>query len=118
VAQKVLRAVAPDEPAIAGPIIDQAVKDGNITRAQGDELKAVANEAAKDGRPHLFEHRDLLRDENVREVAGDISRALATQAPSIGGPVIDQAVKDGKLTQEQGDRAKQRLAEMAKRAGG
>jgi len=111
-------AVRKQAPAVAGPIVDQAAKDGKITQAQADELKAVAEEAAKDGRPHLFEHRDLLRDADVREVARDISRALAKQAPSIGGPIIDQAVKDGKLTQAQGERAKQRLAELAKRAGG
>jgi polyhydroxyalkanoate synthesis regulator phasin len=103
---------------VAGPIVDQAVKDGKLTRAQADELKAVAAQAAKDGRPHLFEHRDLLRDADVREVARDISRALVKQAPGIGGPIIDQAVNDGKLTQEQGDRAKERLADMAQRAGG
>ncbi|UGS37454.1 hypothetical protein [Capillimicrobium parvum] len=118
VLRDVWQAVRRQAPAVAAPIVDLAVKDGKITQAQGDELKTVAAEAAKDGRPHLFEHRDLLRDENVRAVAGDISRGLARQAPSIGGPIVDQAVKDGKLTQAQGDRAKQRLAEMARRAGG
>ena len=111
-------AVRKQAPTVAAPIIDQAVKDGKLTKAQGDELTAVMNEVGKDGRPHLFEHRDLLRDADVRAVARDISRALAKQAPTVAGPIIDQAVKDGKLTQAQGDRAKQRLSEMAKRAGG
>jgi polyhydroxyalkanoate synthesis regulator phasin len=118
VLRDVFGAVRKQAPSVAGPIVDQAVKDGKLTRAQADELKAVAAQAAKDGRPHLFEHRDLLRDADVREVARDISRALVKQAPGIGGPIIDQAVNDGKLTQEQGDRAKERLADMAQRAGG
>lgn len=114
----VAQAIAKQTPSVAGPIVDKAVADGKITKAQGDELKRAADDLASDGRGALFAHRDLLADANVRDVVRDVAKALATQAPAIAKPIVDKAVADGKITQAEADKLTQHIADAAKRAGG
>jgi hypothetical protein len=46
-------------------------------------------------------------------VIGDIAQAIAKQAPSVAGPIIDQAIVDGKLTQAQSDELKSAAGDIA-----
>jgi hypothetical protein len=114
----IAQAIAKQAPSVAGPIIDQASAAGKITSAQAGELKSAADDIASGGPPAAFGHRDLLADADVRAVVHDVVKALAKQAPSIAKPIIDKAVADGKLTQDQADRLSQHIADAAKRAGG
>ncbi len=131
VVRQATQAVAKQAPTIAGPIVDQAVKDGKLTQAEGDRLKqrlqAIADRAAAGrggpgagpwrGRGHGpgFGHAGSAAQ---AAVLADVAKAIAKQAPTIAAPIIDQAVKDGKLTQAEADELKERIAERAKRAGG
>lgn len=118
VAGDIAQAVAKQAPTVAGPIIDQALADGNITSAQADALKSAASDLASGDRRAVFAHRDLLSDANVRDVVRDAVKALAARAPAIAKPIIDKAVADGELTQAQADQLTARIADAAKRAGG
>jgi hypothetical protein len=60
----------------------------------------------------------LESGKSIAAIAGDKTDEVIAALKADCEAKLDQAVKDGKLTQAQGDRAKQRLAEMAKRAGG
>jgi polyhydroxyalkanoate synthesis regulator phasin len=110
VLQDVATAVLKQASTVGDPIIASAVSAGTITAAQGDQLKAAAADVAAKGPTALAGHRDLLASAGVRTVVASIAQALSAKADAIGGPIVDQAVKDGKLTQAQGDALKQRLA--------
>jgi hypothetical protein len=46
-------------------------------------------------------------------VIGDIAQAIAKQAPSAAGPIIDQARSDGKITSAQADELKSAAGDIA-----
>jgi polyhydroxyalkanoate synthesis regulator phasin len=110
VLQDVATAVLKQAPSVAGPIIDGAVSAGTITSAQGDALKAAASDVATKGPQALADHRDLLSSDGVRTVVASIAKALSAQAPTVGNPIVDQAVTAGKITKAQGDAIEARLA--------
>ncbi len=108
VLKDIREAVAKQAPAIAGPVIDKAADDKQITAAQADKLRQAAQDIADGKRPDI---RGLGRDADVREVVHDAFAAAAEQAPGIAQPIIDEAVSDNKITAAQADRIK----EMVKR---
>ncbi len=101
VLEDVHEAVAKQAPAIAGPVIDKAQKDGKITEAQADALRKAAQDFV--GRkPRGGPPKGLnLRDSDVREVLGDIFAAVAAKTPGIAKPIVDKAVDEDKVTAAQ-----------------
>jgi hypothetical protein len=100
-------AVAKKAPEIAGPIIQKAEDDGDITSDQADKLRDAAQAIADGERPDL--DRSLLRDSDVRAVIHDVFEAVRDQASDIAEPIIDKAVDDGKITSDQADEIRDML---------
>ncbi|MEZ5121497.1 MAG: hypothetical protein R2736_07975 [Solirubrobacterales bacterium] len=65
---------------VAGPIIDQAVKDGDLTQAQADTAKQALADAQAGKRPSMDAFA-LLRDEKIRAVAEKVVKAVAPDVP-------------------------------------
>jgi len=93
------RAAAEKAPAIAAPIIEQAVADKQITQKQADRITEFVKRGGPPHPPHFGP--PALADEDVQAVLEDIHSAVAKQAADIVGPVIDKAEQDGKITAAQ-----------------
>src|SRR4051794_7140530 len=100
VIQDVRKAIAAKAPGIAGPVVDKAVSDGDISQAQGDRLKKVVD----DERLSRTDAQALFGDAKVAPVFFEVKAAIAREAPGIAKPIVDKAVDDDKLTRAQGDR--------------
>jgi hypothetical protein len=111
VVQDVRTAIAAKAPDIAKPVIDKAVSDGDISSEQGVRLSKVVS----DKRLSRADAEALFGDAKVAPVFFEVKAAIARQAPDIAKPIVDEAVSDKKITQEQGDRL---IAASAWRAEG
>jgi hypothetical protein len=148
VAADAFQALAKQVPAIAKPILADAVAKGTIDQATADaitqRIQGLADRAAQGGLPFgpfgrgfggpgsaprggpggFGHHGGWGPDRAGRGapsaatagVIGDIAQAIAKQAPSVAGPIIDQARSDGKITSAQVDQLKSAAADIA--AGG
>jgi polyhydroxyalkanoate synthesis regulator phasin len=143
VAADAFQALAKQVPAIAKPILADAVTKGTIDQATADaitqRIQGLADRAAQGGLPFGgpgfrggpgFGHRGgpgfghhgswgpgragrSAPSAATAGVIGDIAQAIAKQAPSVAGPIIDQAIVDGKLTQAQSDELKSAAGDIA-----
>jgi hypothetical protein len=109
VMRRVHDAVAAKAPEIAGPIIDKAESDGKITSSQADKLREAAKSlgAGPPGGPRP--DRLELEDKDVRAVVNDALRAVAQRAPAIAEPILDEAVKEKKITSAEADGIRRKL---------
>jgi hypothetical protein len=110
VMEQIRDAAAKKTPEIAGPVIQKAEDNGDITGDQADKLRAAAQAIADGERPDL--DRTLLGDSDVRAVIRDVFDAVRDQAPDIAEPIIDKAVDDKKITSDQADQ----IRDMVKKA--
>ena len=110
-------AAAKEAPEVAGPIIARSEKAGNITSKQADDLRAAADGLAAGKSPRELAPTVDLRDWDVRVVIRDSFEALKERAPAIAGPVIDEAVKSGKITEAQGAEVRDKVARHGRRGG-
>ena len=110
-------AAAKEAPEVAGPIIARSEKAGNITSKQADDLRAAAEGLASGKSPRELAPTVDLRDWDVRVVIRDSFEALKERAPTIAGPVIDEAVKSGKITEAQGAEVRDKIAGHGRRGG-
>jgi hypothetical protein len=100
------KAIAAQAPAIAGPVIDKAEKDGKITASQADALRKAAQDLADGKRP---DPRVIGRDPDVHEVVHDAFAAAAEKAPGIAEPIIAKAVTEKRITETQAERIREML---------
>jgi ribosomal protein S20 len=142
------QAVARQVPAIAKPILADAVAKGTIDQATADRLseriQAIADWAANGGLPFgppaarpgaplghgPHGHGPFSRPGAKRgapfgpghharpsaQTAGvlaDIAQAVARQAPTVAGPIIDQAVAAGTITSAQATELKSAAGDLA-----
>ncbi len=126
VAADAFQALAKQLPAIAKPILDDAVAKGTIDQATADaiaqRIQAMADRAAQGGVPFgpsagkRFGHRGAPSGHGpfghrapsgaTAGVLGDIAKAVAQQAPGVAGPIIDRAAAAGTITAAQADELK------------
>jgi hypothetical protein len=92
-------AVRAQTPAIAAPVIADAVTAGDITQAQADELTALfsATWAKSSGQ------RGARLAPAQGKVLAKVMQAVLAKLADIAKPVVDKAVADGDLTQKQAD---------------
>ena len=103
VLERVIEAIASSAPAIASPILDRAVAEGAITRAERHLMLLELSDpsASLDAAPAVSqEARSTLR-----EALAAIRRA----APGIARPILDEAVDAERLTPAQEQRILERL---------
>ena len=107
VLEGVLATIAARAPSIARPILDRAVADGSITRAERHELlrelsgpRAGGDDEEPGTTPASFGARVVMR-----EAFAAIRRA----APGIARPILDEAVGAERLTAAQEQRILERL---------
>jgi polyhydroxyalkanoate synthesis regulator phasin len=144
VAADAFQSLAKQVPAIAKPILADAVTKGTIDQATADainrRIQGLADRAAQGGLPFGgpgsrgpgFGHRGGPGSGHhggwgagragrgapsaaTAGVIGDIAQAIAKQAPSVAGPIIDQARSDGKITGAQADELKSAASDIASR---
>lgn len=105
---EVARAAAARVPDIARPIVDRAVEEDRITRAEGERILAKLSRIGR----HLREGRGRGRgghphfgrlDADVARVLRQVRVAVAREAVAISTPIIDSAVREDRITSEQGD---------------
>src|SRR5204863_2210648 len=97
VMRQIHQAIEKKAPEIAGPIIQKAEDNGDITPDQAGQLRAAA-QAIADGRHPQADVHALLRDGDVRKVVRDAFMEAAKEAPSIGDPIIQKALDEHKIT--------------------
>jgi hypothetical protein len=94
--------------------LEQAVKDGLITQAQADELKANKEAFPFGGRwGGWLSQKGIDYDALLADALGITTEKLQAARDQVRDANIDQAVTDGKLTQEQADLMKGRNALFA-----
>jgi hypothetical protein len=106
VLKQIHTAVADQAPQIAGPVIQKAEEAGKITAAQAGALRKAAQDIADGKKPDI---RSLSRDADVHQVIHDAFAAAAKKAQEIGEPIIDKAVSDKKITEQQADAIREML---------
>jgi hypothetical protein len=111
VLQRVHEAIAANAPSIVKPILDRAVADGAITRAERHAMLLELSGAA------------IVEEEAAASVSlgarGTLREALAAirgAAPGIARPILDQAVDEERLTPAQERRILERLRSSPARA--
>jgi hypothetical protein len=103
VLERVIEAVASSAPAVAGPILDRAVADGTITRAERRAMVLELSDPAASYEPAPVLSRD------ARGTLRDALAALRRAAPGIARPILDEAVESERLTPAQERRILERL---------
>ena len=103
VLERVIEAIASSAPSIATPILDRAVAEGTITRAERHTMLVELNDpGASDERvPPVSQDASAT----LREALAAIRRA----APGIARPILDEAVGAERLTLAQELRILERL---------
>jgi hypothetical protein len=109
VMRDVHEAVAAKAPEIAAPVIDDAEKKGSITPAQADRLREVAKSLAAGPLHAPRPDRLGLEDEDVRAVVDRALKQIAERAPGIAEPILDDAVKEKKISSAEADRIRRTL---------
>jgi hypothetical protein len=103
VLERVLDSIASSAPSIAQPILDRAVEEGTITRAERHELLRELRDPADVPAPgpvvSLAAHR-ILREALI---------AIRRAAPGIAQPILAEAVDAERLTAAQQRRILERL---------
>lgn len=69
---------------------------------------AATEEESRPGRDHRI-------DPDLREVLSEIRREIAEQAPEVAEPILDEAVADDRITEEQADRIRERIEHFGER---
>jgi hypothetical protein len=109
VLERVLDSITSSVPTIAKPILDRAVAEGTITRAERHELLQELSDPTDmpGAAPASIAARRVLR-----EALAAIRRA----APGIAGPILEDAVDAERLTAAQQRRILERLGTSPVRA--
>jgi hypothetical protein len=93
---------------VAGVAIGAAVDDGG----RGAAFEPAAQEVeSRDGPRFGGRPGGALADPQVRAVLEEIREAVARKASAIADPILDEAVKDGKIDKDQADRIRERLGD-------
>lgn len=116
VVEDALEAVAKRAPGIAEPILDEAVKEKNITSDEADQIRSKLRTLPQVGAKGLrFGHHfgpDKAIDRDVAQTLREVHQRVAKQAAEIAGPVIDKARSDGKITDAQADKLRRAVTEV------
>jgi hypothetical protein len=104
VLQQVLAAIAADAPSIARPILDRAVAQGEISRAERHSTLVALRTTADVG-----ESDDATASQDGRLARREALAAIRRAAPGIARPILDEAVEDERLTPAQERRILDRL---------
>jgi hypothetical protein len=101
----------PRKAIVAVGVAGVAAGGGAVAMASTDHAKPTAKSGsgASATRDH---HRGGALDAGTRSVLESIQKAVASGAPAIVKPIIDQAVTDGKLTAAQAATAKQAVTDL------
>jgi hypothetical protein len=110
VLERVIEAIASSAPSIARPILDRAVADGTITRAERHGMLLELSDPAAAGEGPRAVSQAARR--TLREALAAVRRA----APAIARPILDEAVDAERLTQAQERRILERLRSNPARA--
>lgn len=106
VLERVLSAIASSAPSIAKPILDRAVAEGAITRAERHELLLELSDPAAAGEAVW---QAPMVSQGARRVLREALIAIAGAAPAIARPILDEAVDAERLTLAQERRILERL---------
>ena len=115
VLERVLASIASSASSIAQPILDRAVEEGTITRA---ERHALLRELSAPGDPDDAEAEADADDDadpapppslGARRVLREALAAIRRAAPGIAQPILDEAVDAERLTPAQEKRILERL---------
>jgi chorismate mutase len=113
VLERVLEAVASSAESIAKPILDRAVTDGTITRAERHEMLLELSDPALSGGESQAPPPASL---GARRALVEALAAIRHAAPAIAQPILDEAVGDERLTPAQERRILERLRSSPARA--
>jgi len=110
VLERVHEAIAANAPSIVKPILDRAVADGTITRAERHSMLLELSDPTTAGEDPPDVSQDARR--TLREALAAVRRA----APAIARPILDEAVDAERLTEAQERRILERLRASPARA--
>ena len=110
VLERVIEAIASSASSIAKPILDRAVADGTITRAERHSMLLELSDPTTAGEDPPDVSQDARR--TLREALAAVRRA----APAIARPILDEAVQAERLTPAQERRILERLRASPARA--
>ena len=103
VLERVLEAIAFSAPSIAKPVLDRAVADAKITRAERHALLLELS-FSDDGVA-----REAAESQGARGTLREALAAIRRAAPAIAQPILDDAVDAERLTAAQEQRILERL---------
>jgi hypothetical protein len=103
VLERVIEEIASNAPAIARPILDRAVLEGAITRAERHAMLAEL------GDPEVAANSVASESHGARRTLREALAAVRRAAPAIARPILDQAVDAERLTPAQERRILERL---------
>jgi len=107
VLERVLASIASSASSIAQPILDRAVEEGTITRA---ERHALLRELSAPSDPDDAPDDDVPPPSlGARRVLREALAAIRRAAPGIAQPILDEAVDAERLTPAQEKRILERL---------
>lgn len=106
VLERVLESVAANAASIAKPILDRAVEDGTITRAERHAMLLELGESAASA--DALAGRQTA-SQGARRALRDALAAVRRAAPGIARPILDEAVEAERLTPAQERRILERL---------
>jgi hypothetical protein len=110
VLERVHEAIAANAPSIVKPILDRAVADGAITRAERHAMLLELSGAA------IVEEPAVSFSLGARGALREALTAIRGAAPGIARPILDQAVDEERLTPAQERRILERLRSSPARA--
>ena len=107
VLERVLASIASSASSIAQPILDRAVEEGTITRAERHALLRELSAPGADDVPAPGEAPPT--SVGARRVLREALAAIRRAAPGIAQPILDEAVDAERLTAAQQKRILERL---------
>jgi hypothetical protein len=107
VLERVLASIASSASSIAQPILDRAVEEGTITRAERHALLRELSAPGADDAPAPGEAPPT--SVGARRVLREALAAIRRAAPGIAQPILDEAVDAERLTAAQQKRILERL---------
>jgi hypothetical protein len=114
VLERVLESIACSAPSIAQPILDRAVADGTITRAERHAMLVELSDPTSSAGDAVS--ASPRSSQGARRTLREALAAIRRAAPGIARPILDEAVDAERLTPAQERRILERLRAGSARA--
>ena len=82
-----------------------------------DDAQPASQVAAAAAEEETRPGRALRADPELREVMREIRRKIAEEAPEIAEPILDEAVEEDRITEDQADLVRERIERFGEHGG-